>query len=110
MICVIMIATGINVGASPASKKPTAVISSSTIAWMAERNTKSENASCHERNREKNIVRVKSAHPEHEQGFFVINESDFDPSKHELWQEPVAKDEAKPAEPAKPAARETQMH
>lgn len=30
-------------------------------------------------------VRVKSSHPDHEQGFYVINESDFDPKKHELW-------------------------
>lgn len=35
-------------------------------------------------------VRVKSDHPDHEQGYFVINESDFDPEKHELWEEPVA--------------------
>jgi hypothetical protein len=32
-------------------------------------------------------VRVKSPHPEHVQGFYIINESDFDPNKHELWEE-----------------------
>lgn len=31
------------------------------------------------------VVRVKSSHPDHEQGFYVINESDFDAAKHELW-------------------------
>jgi hypothetical protein len=84
-------------------------------------------------------VRVKSDHPDHDQGFFVINESDFDPEKHELWEEdqpdagkagqPNAAIEhgitvaeateateakrayaAKAAEPAKPSARESQMH
>ena len=30
-------------------------------------------------------VRVKSSHPDHEQGFYVINESDFDEAVHELW-------------------------
>ncbi len=48
-------------------------------------------------------VRVKSDHPDHEQGFFVINESDFDPKIHELWQEPGAKDGSKSAKPAAPA-------
>jgi hypothetical protein len=32
-------------------------------------------------------VRVKSSHPDHVQGFYTINESDFDPKKHELWEE-----------------------
>jgi len=43
-------------------------------------------------------IRVKSSHPEHEQGYIIINESDFDEAKHELWQEPGAKS----AEQAKP--------
>jgi hypothetical protein len=30
-------------------------------------------------------VRVKSDHPEHDQGFVVINQSDFDQSIHQLW-------------------------
>jgi hypothetical protein len=60
-------------------------------------------------------VKVKSSHPEHEQGFFVINESDFDKAIHELWQEPVAEDDPKSVEPSKqehdkPSARETKMH
>jgi hypothetical protein len=62
-------------------------------------------------------VRVKSNHPDHEQGFYVINESDFDEKVHELWEEPVAKDEAKadraeaePAEAAKPVARAEKLH
>jgi hypothetical protein len=41
-------------------------------------------------------VRVKSSHPDHEQGFYVINESDFDKAKHELWVDKAA--EAKRAE------------
>lgn len=40
-------------------------------------------------------VRVKSSHPDHVQGFYVINESDFDKEKHELW---VDEAEAKRAE------------
>jgi hypothetical protein len=38
-------------------------------------------------------VKVRSSHPDHEQEFFVINEEDFDPKKHELWEED------KPAQP-----------
>jgi hypothetical protein len=30
-------------------------------------------------------VRIKSSHPDHEQGFIVINESDFDKAVHEIW-------------------------
>ena len=60
-------------------------------------------------------IRVKSDHPEHEQGFIVINEEDFDPKIHELWEEPVPKSEAKPAESSKqehvkPAARADRLH
>jgi hypothetical protein len=74
-------------------------------------------------------IRIKSDHPDHEQGFFVINESDFDPKKHELWQPPGApsrvqfdadladdapfakqKADAKPAEPSKPVARADVLH
>ena len=39
-------------------------------------------------------VRVKSSHPEHERGFYVINESDFDKAKHELWSDEGPGDEA----------------
>ena len=35
-------------------------------------------------------VRIKSSHPEHVQGFIVINESDFDKEKHELWVDEAA--------------------
>jgi hypothetical protein len=30
-------------------------------------------------------VRVKSSHPEDVQGFYLLNESDFDPKIHTLW-------------------------
>lgn len=51
-------------------------------------------------------VRVKSSHPDHEQGFFVINEEDFDPKKHELWEEDqAAKPAAGAARHARPAAK-----
>jgi hypothetical protein len=48
-------------------------------------------------------VRIKSSHPQHD-GFVVINESDFDEAKHELWEEPKADVSSKPA------ARADQLH
>lgn len=52
-------------------------------------------------------VKVKS--PDHEQGFFVINEEDFDGSKHELFVELTPEQEEaavdKPAVEAAKAAK-----
>ncbi len=32
-------------------------------------------------------IRINSGHPDHEQGFYIINESDFDEKIHERWAE-----------------------
>jgi hypothetical protein len=45
-------------------------------------------------------VKVKSANPEHEQGFIVINESDFDAATQELFVEPDADADAEPKKAA----------
>ena len=39
-------------------------------------------------------VKIKSDHPEHG-GHYVINESDYDPDTHELYQEPGSLPEGK---------------
>lgn len=42
-------------------------------------------------------TRIKA---DNEQGFIIINESDFDPKKHALFEEPLP--DGKPAKAAKP--------
>jgi hypothetical protein len=42
-------------------------------------------------------IKVKSDHPDHVQGFYIINAEDFDPDKHEFWEpKPLAKKEDAP--------------
>lgn len=54
-------------------------------------------------------IKIKSTHPESQGAFVNIEEENFDPSVHELF-EPVAADadaDGGDAEPAKPAKRKS---
>jgi len=48
------------------------------------------------------VVRIKSTHPESQGAFVEVNESDFDPEKHELYIAPAEGPLAPPLPPPPP--------
>jgi hypothetical protein len=44
------------------------------------------------------VVRVRSSHPDHVRGYYQINESDFDPTIHELWEPDQIAEAAAPSD------------
>jgi hypothetical protein len=55
-------------------------------------------------------VRVKSSHPDHVQGFYTINESDFDPKIHELWKEDEPAQQTDKTEDQHPVNKQKVLH